>query len=527
MNLLRLLTLSSMALLGPSPALAAETLDLSSTVAEPLTWGPCPSALDPALECTTLAVPLDYRNPGGRAIDVAVSRIRAENPALRRGVLFTNPGGPGASGLDLPALIRPLLPQEVRDRYDVIGIDPRGVGRSTPVSCGLSAEEASEALVPLMQPGGFGPTAAFMRGVAERCTHVSSDLLPHMTTANTARDFDRVRAALGEERLSYLGWSYGTYLGAVYASLFPDRTDRVVLDSAVHPGWVWREQFRSWKLAGDPDFGQGPLLQPRFRDFAVWAAARDAELGFGATPEAVRSTYFALLRQATARPVRTSLGYVADGEWFRELTFAFLYGDDTFPAIVTLWSEVRAGVDQPPPAPLPPGPVPVDNSTASALAILCGDVAWPRPVEQYRLELAFDTLAFPMFGELGSNVWPCAFWATTPTEPLVELSAEGPRNVLIVQGLRDPATPYVGGIAMRQKLGRRASLLTVDQGGHAIYVFTANACVTEAVTAHLVSDALAPDGFCPAGDAPTARASDPAAARAREELRRRQQRLER
>ncbi|MGH8186976.1 MAG: alpha/beta fold hydrolase, partial [Steroidobacteraceae bacterium] len=195
------------------------------------------------MECGTLNVPLDYRNPNGRTIDIAVSRIKSSRPDLRRGVLLLNPGGPGAQGLDMPRAGLILFPQSVSTRYDLIGFDPRGIGRSNPVSCGLSALVTLQIFPPLEQPGGFQATADFMRNAADACAAVSGDLLPFITTRNTARDMDRLRQALGEQKISYLGYSYGTYLGTVYAQLFPTRTDRFVLDSAVNPNAVWRTQF--------------------------------------------------------------------------------------------------------------------------------------------------------------------------------------------------------------------------------------------------------------------------------------------
>src|SRR5438132_3146330 len=194
----------------------------------PLQWTSCPPVAGlPDQQCATLQVPLDYGRPDGRQITVGVSRIAASNPALRRGVLLINPGGPGGSGIDLPRILALLLPQSVLDRYDLIGFDPRFVNTSTPITCGLTPEDLS-ALPPWPLPGGVEQNAVVARDVADRCAQNAGDLLPFATTENTARDMDQIRKALGEQTISYLGYSYGTYLGAVYATLFPDRTDRVV-----------------------------------------------------------------------------------------------------------------------------------------------------------------------------------------------------------------------------------------------------------------------------------------------------------
>lgn len=224
-------------------AVLATTIPGVSVAATPDTvrWGPCPEkvasekAASARLECSTLEVPLDYRNPDGRQIEIAISRLASEKPSQRRGVLLTNPGGPGGTGLSYPAVLAGSgLPQKVLDSYDVIGFDPRGVGRSAPVTCDLTPEQRAR--------GNFPPyahTAADVareapnaRTVAEQCaTSRTAWMLPHTTTANTARDMDRIRAALGEPKLSYLGHSYGTQLGAVYTTMFPGRSDRIVIDA--------------------------------------------------------------------------------------------------------------------------------------------------------------------------------------------------------------------------------------------------------------------------------------------------------
>jgi pimeloyl-ACP methyl ester carboxylesterase len=499
----------------PGSAGAAESPDTSTIHGQTVTWAddcppPPPGYPQGGMQCARLKVPLDYSAPYGRQIEISISRIKAENPSLRRGVLFTNPGGPGGAGLYLPQVLHVVMPQSVRDRYDLIGIDPRGVGTSTPVSCGLTAQQATRALVPLMEPGGFDATVSWVHQVADGCTRVSGDLLPFMTTANTARDLDQIRGALGEQKISYFAWSYGTYLGAVYSSLYPDRTDVVVLDSAINPNWVWREQFRSWGLAGDPQ-NANPRIQPRFDDYAVYAAARDASLHYGATKAAVRSTYFALLAQVTAHPVVVG-GSLIDGPMFREFTFSYIYSDGGLPGLADFWALVRDGGDGTtvPAASVAPKTgaasrfpdVPVDNSAASALAITCGDVKWSRSVETYRSELAADQASMPMFGELGSNIWPCAFWPAMRYEPLVRYSPVGPRNVLVVQNLRDPATPYAGAVATRQQLGRRSSLTTVDQGGHGVFLLSTNTCGNQTVTDYLVTGTLPADKSCAADPAP-------------------------
>lgn len=527
---------------APAAASATTTPPAPTLPTPPIVWGECPPMSDdpryPEMDCGKVRVPLDYTNPGGRTIEIAVSRLKAADPAKRRGVLFTNPGGPGGAGLYLPGQLEladrlyadqgfDLLSQDLLDRYDIIGIDPRGVGRSAPVTCGMTLAEAQRAMVPLTEPGGFDATAAMVRGVAEQCDAHSGDLLPYITTANTARDLEQIRVALGERKVSYLGWSYGTYLGAVFASLYPNSTDRVVLDSNVNPHWVWRKQFRSWGTAGDPQLGGDPRLAPRWNAFAAWAAARDAQYHLGTTPAAVRATYFDLQRRVDANPLPGGI----DGPMFRELVYSLLnsvFNEDEAEFLASMKAALEAPTgtaakkvaEQAKAATASSAAadgwpeVPVDNQHASGLAVACDDVAWSRDPATYRRELLADIATFPMFGEVGSNIWPCAYWAHAPKEPLVPLSSLGPRNVLLLQNMRDPATPYAGGPAMRNALGQRSTLTVVDAGGHGASVldFGANTCANRTMDRYLVTGALPPDGYCAAEPVPPKPEDPPAPA---------------
>jgi pimeloyl-ACP methyl ester carboxylesterase len=479
---------------------AVAALAAQPASAAPPQWGPCPGPPEPALgqECAIVPVPLDYSAPGGRTIDIAVSRLRATNPATRRGVLLLNPGGPGGSGLPLPGVLAQVLPQSVLERYDLIGFDPRGVGSSAPVTCALTPEQMDPTLfIPWPAPdGGIDGNIAYSRGAALSCAKApTAGLLPFITTANTARDMDRIRAALGEPKISYLGYSYGTYLGAVYTSLFPARSDRIVLDSNVHPGRIWREVWRAW----------GPAIEGRFPDFTSWAAERDATYGLGATSDAVRRTWFALASRLDGAPVTLPDGTLVTGNVLREGTRGALYTDAAFPDLAAVLQFINegGGAERLPAAVAAAvfPPVPEDNAFASAWAVTCDDAQWPESPDLYRRDVAIDRKRFPVAGGMAANIWPCAFWPVEPRERPVTIGGPGPRDVLVVQGLRDPATPYDGGVAMRRALGDRARLISVDVGGHAIaYGINANVngCADEAVTSFLVTGQLPRnDVFCP------------------------------
>jgi pimeloyl-ACP methyl ester carboxylesterase len=479
-------------------------------------WQACPpdvAALDPRVECATVRVPLDYHRPSGDTIEVAISRVRTAKPALRQGVLLFNPGGPGGPGLNLSAVFTHFLPQDVQDRYDLIGFDPRGIGRSAPVSCGLTEAQRTDVtkILPYPKPNGdISQNVRFAFDVAASCARTDRALLPFITTANTARDLDAIRAALGEPKISYLGYSYGSYLGAVYATLFPNRGDRIILDSVVDPTRIWREVFRAW----------GPAIEVRLGDFDRWAAARDDTYHLGATPGAVRQLFFDLVARLDAHPLPVGTT-VVDGNRFRELNRGAMYSDASFPTLAQNYRFVLDNVS----SALAFPEVPADNSPASLYAVLCDDTRWPRSIERYARDVHTDLNAFPAVGGMAANMFPCAAWPFPPREPAVHLSDRGPANVLLVQGLRDPATPYPGAQAMRATLGNRSRLVTVDIGGHAVsYGVNANlnTCADDLTTAFLLTGHLpTTDRFCgpELSSTTTQLAGDPTINRAVDKLR--------
>ncbi|WP_405409658.1 alpha/beta hydrolase [Streptomyces sp. NBC_01124] len=450
-----------------------------------LKWGPCPEdAAPPRLQCSTLEVPLDYRAPNGRRIEIAVSRLPSEKPSRRRGVLVTNPGGPGGPGLTYPALLAASgLPQKVLDTYDIIGFDPRGVGRSTPVTCDLTREQQWRGNFPPYAhtaadvAGAAGPA----RKIAEQCLgSPTAWMLPHTTTANTARDMDRIRAALGERKLSYLGASYGSYLGAVYTTLFPRRGDRIVLDSNLGPG--------GYDITAMRLFARG--LEDRFPDFAAFAVAHP-EYGLGSTPAQVTAKFYALAERLDANPVQD-----VDGAALRGYTFESLYADGSMPRLAEFWQAVDTGR----PLPLPELPANLENAMASRFAVVCGDSRWPRGIGRYQHNAAVDRLKYPMLGGSTANINPCAFWPRKRIEPPVRITDRGPSNVLMLQNERDPGTPLAGAGELRRAFGGRATMVTVDQGGHGVYPYGRNTCANEAATRFLTTgERPARDLACPAG----------------------------
>ncbi|MFC8661038.1 alpha/beta hydrolase [Streptomyces sp. NPDC057199] len=460
--------------LAATAVAAATAVPGVSVAATPDTvrWGPCPEKVAaPRLECSTLEVPLDYRDPVGRRIEIAISRLASEKPAQRRGVLVTNPGGPGITGLGWPAVLAESgLPQQVLDSYDVIGFDPRGVARSTPVTCDLTPEQQSRGNFPT-----YAHTAADVvrdagkaRTVARQCaTSRTAWMLPHTTTANTARDMDRIRVALGEPKLSYHGASYGSYLGAVYTTMFSKRSDRIVLDSNLGPGGYDATAMRL--------FGRG--MEDRFPDFAAFAAAHP-EYGLGTTSEQVTAKFFDLAERLEAKPV-----HGIDGTLFRGLTFGDLYDDSLLPQLAKTWQALDTGR----PLPIDPPTGDMDNFMSARFSVVCGDTRWPGTVREYQRNVAVDRLKYPMLGASTAGIGPCAFWPTERVEPPVRIGDRGPSNVLVVQNERDPATPLAGAQELRRAFGKRATMVTADQGGHGVYPYGRNTCANDTVTAFLTT----------------------------------------
>jgi pimeloyl-ACP methyl ester carboxylesterase len=469
----------------------------AATAGPALRWGACPTtpgvAPDARQECATLRVPLDYRRADGEQISLAVSRIRTAKPGMRRGVLLLIPGGPGGAGLARPTTHGRKLPQQVRDRYDLIGFDPRGVGQSTPVSCGFEARDVHPVVfMPWPGPGGeITDSVDRARRMAEACVRNGGPLIRHITTRNEARDIDRIRRALGEPRLSYWGTSYGTYAGAVYATMFGERTDRVVLDSNGDPDQ--RRVARGWSA----NFAVG--TEDRFPDFAAWAAARHEEFGLGATPEAVRDTYLRLAAELDESP-RPDL----TANTVRALMFNTLYDDEAFPLLAVF---LRAAVTGTPAPPLPSLPPNADNLVSVQTATACNDVTWPGPGHDYAADVARNRAAYPLTAGMPVNIRPCAFWPYQPAEPATRISPHGPANIVMIQNRRDPATPLTGALRMHQALGPRARMIVVESGGHDAYLANGNTCGDQAVTAFL-ADGTRPDR--PIVTCPPANTTNPA-----------------
>ncbi|MCX5381579.1 alpha/beta hydrolase [Streptomyces sp. NBC_00091] len=489
------LVAASLPLLSATQAAAAPAADYRP---QQPSWHRCSPEQPASYECASIKVPLDYQQPHGRTIDLAISRIRSQDPAKRHGVMLLNPGGPGGPGLDLPLMMDAEMPKEVRDRYDLIGFDPRGVGASSPVSCGLTDTEQN--FDRPYRPETFPSDVAWARTIADKCREKAGSVLPHITTRNTARDMDAIRAALGERKLSYLGYSYGTYLGAVYTQMFPSRTDRVVLDSGVDPGLLWRGLLQSWASEAEPAFAR----------WTRWTAERDGEYRLGATPEAVSATFWGLVARADREPIDFQ-GLKLTGDDIRSTRALFFYPQQAAPLVSALKAAAE-GAPQPPGLTVPDlkkvlqrTSVPAtDNVIAVFWSVMCGDTdSWPRDPGQYARDAARDKARYPLYGDFASNIKPCAFWQR-PTEAATPMKTRA--DVLTVQNEWDSQTPLASGQGLHRSLKGSRMVLAQSGEGHGVYLADPNSCANAPVNSYLATGRLpARDVTCGATPGPVQR----------------------
>ncbi|MEU6550411.1 alpha/beta hydrolase [Streptomyces sp. NPDC046915] len=478
------------ALLAASAALLSLAVPLTTASASTagdarppsLDWAKCEgTGLDPRQECASIEVPMDYADPHGKKITLAFSRIPAENPKTRRGALFMIPGGPGGGSLDQPSGKGQKLPQEVRDTYDLIGFDPRGYGRSTPVSCGMEQGDlARTKLLPWPAPdGSVTQNMATARRMSEACARNGGQLIRHISTANEARDLDRIRAALGERKISAWGVSYGTYVGAVYNELFPHRTDRFVLDSNDNPDHERVE--RAWLAAYEVG------AEDNFPEFAKWASRPDNPQRLAGTPAEVRRLFLRLAARLDRAPLPWPGANPEElnGDVLRQTMLDSFYDPDNYPALAKLILAAQQGTV--PPAPQAPPEPALQNVTAVSAATLCNDVAWPRSAAGYEKEVAESRAKFPLTAGMPRNASMCAAWPYPPAEPAVRITDRGPSTVLMVQNRRDVATPLSGARKLREALGRRTVMVTVNSTGHDAYLANGNACGDRTVSRFLAT----------------------------------------
>ncbi|MGN9912841.1 alpha/beta fold hydrolase [Phytohabitans sp. LJ34] len=464
---------------------AAVAIAIASAVVPPaepaLTWRACPGVADARLTCATVRVPLDHARPGGRTIDIMISRLPATDPALRRGVLVTTGGGPGGAGVPEPLALAGVLDPAVLARYDIVGFDTRFVERSTPISCGQPEEEPGGFWVRSATYQSMEDTAAQARAYARACARHAGWALPYATTAQAARDIDAIRAALGERRVSFLGGSYAAMLGAAYSTLFPGRVDRFVLDSPADYDLVWRRY----------ELSRIPAFEENFAAFTGYVAANSATFGLGATPAEVAETF----RRAFAEAPLPAGGHAWTVGELGSLAVIATFFAHLWPVVATNLAAIIAG--NPPPIPIDPRPaalpgtpgVPADNHTAVNTAFRCGDNAWPRDLATYRRDLAGLGARYPVYGPASANVGPCAFWPFS-RDNTVPLATNRAPAALVLAALHDASVPLANSVATARAIAG-SRLVTVDRRTHVpLLSGQGNACLAGAVTAYLVDGRL-------------------------------------
>ncbi|HEX4224917.1 MAG TPA: alpha/beta fold hydrolase, partial [Pseudonocardiaceae bacterium] len=363
-------------------------------------WGACPASPDPRQQCATIQVPLDYVNPAGPTIPLTISRLRTALPGQRRGDLFLVPGGPGNSGLNGPAQDATRLPQAVLDEYDLIGFDPRGVGASSPVSCDLPPAEQDVFQWPAPN-GDISGNVAIAKATARDCVRNGGPVLRTISTETEARDIDSIRAALAQQTISYWALSYGTYAGALYATMFPQHTDRVLLDSSHEqdPSTEEAEWMAAW----------GPSTEIRFPDFANWASQPTNPARIADDPADVRTDFLALAARLDTNPIPWPGANPPEltGNALRQFMFQSLYTNSAFPGLANLI--LAAEADGPLPAPRNPPQAVLQNTDAVSIATICDDVRFPDSIATYANDVAVNRVDYPLTGGMPANITPCSF----------------------------------------------------------------------------------------------------------------------
>lgn len=450
-----------------------------------LAWEDCGSGW----ECTTARAPLSWDDPGAGEIELALKRLPATGERI--GSLLTNPGGPGASGVDFVGDAASMIGAPVKEAYDLVGFDPRGVGSSSAVECfddvrkdeSLSKDFADDA-------AGREATAAELAAWAQACEENTGALLGHVDTQSAARDMDMLRAVLGDEQLAYLGYSYGSQLGATYAGLFPDKVGRLVLDGAI-----------------DTTLSEDEVSEQQAVGFenALRAYVEDCQAGASCPLGGDVDEGMAQVRELLDRAKENPLPTDSDRRVTQTLAFygiaVTLYNDLSWPALTQALTEA---FDQGSGTMLlyladfyndrnPDGSFST-NSTEAFRAINClddrqdGDPA-AMEAQRERLEEAAPTMgSFFTYGGL-----TCADWPYPAVEPEFDVHAAGAAPIVVVGTTNDPATPYVWSEGLAKTLDS-AVLVTFEGEGHTAYG-RSNACIGDAVDAYLVDGTVPEDGL--------------------------------
>ncbi|MFE1378831.1 alpha/beta hydrolase [Streptomyces sp. NPDC058740] len=464
----------------------AGTAALGRYYGQKVSWRDCGVA---NFQCATVLVPLDYAKPEAGDVKLAVSRVRASGPGKRLGSLLVNPGGPGGSAVGyLQGYAGIGYPAQVRARYDLVGVDPRGVARSEPVEC-LTGPRMDAFTQVDQTPDDAAETsalAAAFKEFAAACEKRSGRVLPHVSTVAAARDMDVVREVLGDRKLNYVGASYGTFLGATYAELFPDKAGRLVLDGAMDPSLS----------AADLNRDQTAGFETAFQAFAADCVRKqDCPLGTESVPAAtaVLQRFF---RETDAKPVPTGESRRLGESLATTGVIAAMYDEAAWPQLREALTRAIGGEGS---ALLaladtyyerePDGSY--ANLMSANAAVNCLDLppAFTGPADAEKAVPSFEK-ASPVFGRgLAWATLNCTYWPTPATGRPHRVTAAGAPPIVVVGTTRDPATPYKWARSLAAQLSS-GTLLTYEGDGHTAYGRGSD-CIDTAINTYLL-EGIAP-----------------------------------
>jgi pimeloyl-ACP methyl ester carboxylesterase len=484
---------------GCSTVVSGTAVLAEPQIGQPVAWGPCRPAggageslpVPAGAQCGKIAVPVDYDDPDGAQATLAMIRFPATGEKI--GSLIINPGGPGESGIEAAASLVDGLPRQVRERFDLVGFDPRGVGSSTPALwCNSDADNDRMRADPQVDysPEGVERIEGETKAFVQRCVDkMGKDFLANVGTASVAKDLEALRAAVGDDKLNYLGYSYGTRIGAAYAEAYPDKVRAMILDGAVDPN-------------ADPieaDIEQAEAFQKAFNDFAA-DCAKDADCPLGTDPAKAVAVYRDLVDPLVQKPMKTKDP--------RGLS----YGDAIVGTIMALyspnlWRYLTQGLTEMTKGRGDTMLVLADmymrrdaqgrysNATDARISVNCVD----QPPVKDRAKVAEEdrrlreVAPFLSYGEFTgyAPMSTCAFWPVPPTSEPHAVSAPGLPPVLVISSTGDPATPYQAGVDLAKQLG--GALLTFKGTQHTV-AFQGEQCVDDYVAAYLVDLKLPPEG---------------------------------
>lgn len=476
----------------PSPAKSSPSntgpLTVSDVYDQELQWTECGD-----LECATLQVPLDWFDPESELIEIALNRHPARDPDARIGSLLVNPGGPGMSGLNMIEIFVPMAGESLLDSYDIVGFDPRGVGESTPVQCGTDEEIDEYYLrdIHIESQADLDAAAQVTADFAARCRELSGPIIEHVDTGSVARDMDVIRAAVGDERLNYLGYSYGSELGTSYAEQHPQNVGRLVLDGAFDVAATGPEQTLT----------QPQGYESALTDFLNWCSPRDSCPLDGDVDEQKRQIA-AMMDRAQEQPYPTGQDWGLNGN-------LFFWGLQLTLLEVSLWPELERALDE----------IAVEERASHLYELAnryflrdgaTGEYAtnWMWAHTSIRcinrstgtdtfenFERSRDLLseASPTFGWWYGRAPACAGWPWNSRHlggNLTNAATAGER-ILLIGTTGDPATPYSSTESLAERLN--GTLLTYEGEGHSAYG-RSNQCIIDEVDGFLVDGEMPDSG---------------------------------